>query len=342
MFGFSKQIVLRSKSFIRKLPENLALPNTRHFDLNREYHCPDVVVYTFPNVSMLPDSTLFLYGVWPLRLSFPYFKGRIRHHSVKGVIDIQRSWKHIDFEADSNIYLVIHDQWTSNYYHWMTQALPRLLLARATDKTFTLLLPDSHQADFHIRSLHRMGITRWITFPVAKTYCRVRNLMYPSHDIQIGDYNDELIRRLPGALAKRNRKGNGIYIFIQRASLTGRKILNEAEVIATFLSWGFEIICFETLSFEDQIEISSNASILAGVHGAGLTNMLFMDSGSIVFELTSSLKGEQYYYYTLSNALGHRYFYQLCLPDDGSQSIQEANVFVDIELLNRNLERMTK
>ena len=112
--------------------------------------------------------------------------------------------------------------------------------------------------------------------------------------------------------------------------------------MATFLFWGFKVINFENLSFEEQREIAAEASILAGVHGAGLTNMLFMEKGSKILELTSLLNGEQYYYYTLSNALGHDYFYQLCTPQETGTSIQETNLEVDIELLYKNLELMMK
>ena len=90
-------------------------------------------------------------------------------------------------------------------------------------------------------------------------------------------------------------------IFIRRRSQKNRLIVNEEEVLQVFLSYQFEIVSFEDLSFEDQISLMSKVCVLAGVHGAGLTNMLFMPLNSVVFELTTKIDGENYYYYALSN-----------------------------------------
>jgi capsular polysaccharide biosynthesis protein len=342
MWMYSKTIVVEGKKFPRRLPINLFKENSSHFKLNLVYESPDLVIYYFNNINLLPDSTLF-YGIFPIGLSFPYFRNRIRHHSIKGIFDIKVAWNSSAFKKTDIPYLVIHDQWTLNYYHWMTQALPRLLLALKTQTSFTLLLPKSHCAEFHVKSLKLLGVNNWINFEVDKIYYKVHNLIYPSHDIQIGDYHDDLINELSLALKKGSiAKREGNYLFIQRASKSGRQIINENEVLGAFLSRGFEVVNFENLSFEQQGIVAAEASILAGVHGAGLTNMLFMKRGSKILELTSVLNGEQYYYYTLSNALGHDYYYQECKPELEGKTIQETNFIVDIEQLNKTIELMIR
>lgn len=343
MFGYSKKLVRNGKEFRRRLPGNLSIENQEHFNINLTYKCPDLFFYFFENVFFLPDSTLFLFRIWPLTFSFPYYKTRMHLHSVKGIIDIQLSWRSMKIERQSKPYVIIHDQWTVNYYHWMTQALPRLLLVLKTQASFTLLLPEDHCTEFHIKTLKMMGVENWESFSVDRTYYNVRNLIYPPHDIQIGDYHDEVIIELSAALKKNlEREAKKSYVFVHRVSKKERRIINEEQVLATFLFWGFSIVTFENLSFEEQRSIAGNASILAGVHGAGLSNMLFMENGSKVLELTSLLAGEQYYYYTLSNALGHDYYYQLCKSQQRGKSVQEANLEVDITLLHKNLELMTK
>ncbi|MDH4088846.1 MAG: glycosyltransferase family 61 protein [Cyclobacteriaceae bacterium] len=290
---------------------------------------------------MMPDGTLFLYKVWPLALSFPYFKKRIQHHSMKGVIDIQRLWRKRKIKTQGIRYLVVHDPWTSNYYHWMTQALPRLLLAQSQNLPFVLLLPANHCSEFHVKSLLIFNIKNWVPLETDRTYFEVHDLIFPSHDIQIGDYHDDLIQELAARLRPINPpESECSYLFIHRGSKSSRNIINEDEVLNVFLSWGFSVVSFENLTFEEQRAMAGNATILAGVHGAGLTNMLFMDKGAKVLELTSVLNGNQYYYYTLSNALGHDYFYQECTPEIEGKSIQEANILVDLELLNSNISRM--
>lgn len=291
----------------------------------------------------MPDNTLFHFGVLPLSISFPFYKRRIRHHNIKGIIDIQFSWKRQLFEKTQCPYLIIHDPWTENYYHWMTQALPRLLMVLKANISFTLLLPSTHCKAFHTESLKAMGIENWIDFEVDRIYYKAKNLVYPSHDIQIGDYNDDLMKELSLALKiESGPKSEKNYLFVHRASQNNRRIINDEEVLEVFIMWGFEVIDFEKLDFEEQRKVAGAASIIAGVHGAGLTNMLFMEKGSTVLELTSILSGEQYYYYTLSCALGHRYYYQKCKPEADGKTIQETNFHVDITELKKNLELMIR
>jgi capsular polysaccharide biosynthesis protein len=324
------------KRFVRNLPANVRALDTAHFQKIQSYDCPALRVYHFKSINLLPDSTLFKI-MFPLSVSFLFFKKRIKHHNVKGILTILLTWSKKKISAGTP-FVVIHDGWTKNYYHWTTQALPRLILAQQTNKPFVLLLPDDHQTEFHISSLNLLQVNTWQTIEAkAHVYYAITNLLYPTHDIQIGDYNDDLILMLREKLTRKTySKEPGKKIFIRRLSQEGRRILNEQDVIDVFLSYQFEIVSFETLSFEDQITLMGRTAVLAGVHGAGLVNMLFMPLNSIVFELTTSIDGESYYYYALSNTLSHKYYYQVC-DRDQDITIQQANFLVDIEKLKENL-----
>ena len=272
----------------------------------------------------------------------PYYKGRLRTHSFKGIIDIRLKWSKNVLPNTVHGYCLIHDVWTTNYYHWITQSLVRLLLIRKSNPNATLILPDNHRARFHAESLQVMGESDWQTVDAGKVFYKVEQLNYPTHDIQIGDYNDDIIRELSVFLRSKieTPSPGKLKLFIARKG-DGRRIINEVEVFRVLNSFGFRIISFEDMSFVEQMTLAASASILAGVHGAGLTNMLFMPPGSKVLELTSQVDGEQYYYYTLSNALRHSYFYQYCLPDDPAKTLQEAHIVVDLDELTSNLTRMT-
>lgn len=332
----SKYLVYAKEKFYRNQPSNLDKKDSFHFMANIEYECPNLFVYHFNKVNLLADSTLFK-GIYPLNLSFPYFKKRLRHHNIKGILNIQRKWNKEKFEQSSFSYLVIHDQWTRNYYHWITQALPRLLLAYKVSSDFHLLLPKDHCSNFHIESLHMLGVKNWTVLPNDLRYYELNNIFYPSHDIQIGDYNDCLMVELASKICERANNPS-LRIFIDRVNTRQRIILNSESVYSTLQSYGFKIIDFESLNFKEQLKLAGQTKVLAGVHGAGLTNMLFMPLGSSVFELTTRLQGDQYYYFTLSNSLKHNYFYQLCTPDCSKKSIQEANITVDIDTLKKNIE----
>ena len=56
-------------------------------------------------------------------------------------------------------------------------------------------------------------------------------------------------------------------------------------MINKLIELGFDIIQFEDFSFAEQVKIAFNSKVLVSLHGAGLTNMLFMDKGNYVVEL---------------------------------------------------------
>jgi Glycosyltransferase 61 len=324
------------KKFTRNPPANIAAEHIAYFRMIESYEAPELLVYEFESVNLLPDSTLFEW-FFPLDISFPFFKKRLRHHNYRGILSILLNWKRLQLNKEDH-YLVIHDVWTSNYYHWITQALPRLILAQQTGKSYKLILPDDHQTEFHKISLELLGVRSYELINKGRQYYKVQKLLYPTHDIQVGDYHDDLMRLLRGRLTEAtedviaNKR-----IFISRASRERRIIINEAEVFSVFKDFGFEIVEFEKLSFKEQIRIMRTTMVVAGVHGAGLTNMLFMSPGARVFELTTVVNGENYYFYTLANALGHSYYYQLCDVDQ-QRVIQDANLIVDISTLKTNIQ----
>jgi hypothetical protein len=60
---------------------------------------------------------------------------------------------------------------------------------------------------------------------------------------------------------------------------------NEHEVETLFAERGFEIHYFENINIFEQIKICSSAKILAGIHGAGLSNMIWMSKGAKVLDI---------------------------------------------------------
>jgi capsular polysaccharide biosynthesis protein len=326
--------IFRAETFERRLPGNIAQRDLIYFQPLQQYKCPALTIYRFKSINLLPDGTLFR-GLTPLDISFPFYKKRLKHHNSKGILSIRALWKKKTLRSKKN-FLVIHDPWTHNYYHWITQALPRLLLTQQMNEPFELLLPEDHQTDFHKTTLKLLQVQNWHVLKRGKQYYNIQNLIYPTHDIQIGDYHDALIQMLAKKISYEAEGSPSKKIFIKRRGQDKRKILNEPEVIHLFNKYGFEIIDFESLSFNEQRQTLAHTKVLAGVHGAGLTNMLFMPSGSYVLELTSQINGEHYYYYSLSNALRHNYYYQAC-PADDNRVVQEANLMVDCKILEANI-----
>ena len=76
-------------------------------------------------------------------------------------------------------------------------------------------------------------------------------------------------------------------VYISRGKARVRRVINEREVVSILKDRGFHTVLLEDYPFEQQVKIMMNARYAVSNHGAGLTNMLFMASGSSVFDCAS-------------------------------------------------------
>ncbi|MGF7206202.1 hypothetical protein GGE65_000763 [Skermanella aerolata] len=77
----------------------------------------------------------------------------------------------------------------------------------------------------------------------------------------------------------------GRKLYVSRTSATQRRMLNEKELIVALETEGIQPLEAEKLSFREQIELFSNASIIVGPHGAGLVNAAFCKPSASLYEL---------------------------------------------------------
>jgi capsular polysaccharide biosynthesis protein len=63
---------------------------------------------------------------------------------------------------------------------------------------------------------------------------------------------------------------------------------NEGSIVAELQQRGFEIVTPDILSLAEQVRLFRDASLIVGPHGAGMTNIVFCEPGTIVYELLST------------------------------------------------------
>ena len=238
--------------------------------------------------------------------------------------------------------LWIIDGLSSEYFHWLTDALPRLIAIEelrepsGLEGKYKIILPKSYQSKSYISdSLNLLGYDVFYYNPSRRL--KIRNLITVSHTAPTGNYNSEIIRELRKKLMKisvtANRK-----IYISRQKAVRRKIINEAAIIEVLNSLGYEIHCFEDYNLGEQINIMGQASSLVGLHGAGLTNMLFMPAGSKVLELRNGRDSHNNCFFSLTSSLGHDYYY---LTNEGdTDDTYSVNIKVAPDQLREALELM--
>lgn len=231
----------------------------------------------------------------------------------------------------------IIDNWSMNYFHWFTDALSRLLAFKETGEKAPVVLPKTYQELSFVRDSLRM-LEQEVYFYEPSRKLGLDTLYLPSHTAPRGNYNASLIRSLKArfessGVAKRR-------VYISRASADRRKVANEEALKPILDKHGFEIHQFEHYTFEEQVRLMQETSVLLGLHGAGFTNMLFMPEGGKIIEIRNRKDAQNNCYFTLASELGHDYYYLLAEPDK-PQDPHWADVVVHTESLRELLERIT-
>ena len=169
----------------------------------------------------------------------------------------------------------------ANHSHWLTAHLPKLVLLKELGRLEDVLMPVSMTAVMR-QSIQMLGIDPSIfpTFEVGEVL-KVEELTVFETDRFRGD----LVKPVRSAILNERGTSAARRIFISRNKAAIRKLANEDEIWPLFEAAGFERVFMEDLSFEEQIELMSQTQVLAGPHGAGLTNMMFCPAGSTVLEI---------------------------------------------------------
>lgn len=195
-----------------------------------------------------------------------------------------------------------------NYFHWMTEILPRLyILEKAKIPVDTLVTPHAYYP-FHRETLERAG------FPVEKRVNMYKGVIYRAQKLFIPSpvyylMEPEAIQWVRDLFP--HPKAHRLRLYISRKFTNGRKILNEEELIPILEHYDFQIVTLDNMSVDQQAELFSQAEIVIGPHGAGFTNIMFMKSGARVIEFFSLETMVMHFYRSLSHQIGLEYSYIL-------------------------------
>ncbi len=316
-----EKLVYPSHVSVRKAPKNMKEDDEVLFKHEYQSSICATSFLKLKNIDVLQDT---IFDLSTFRFFAPYT--HINGSFARGE-KIEKLKLFLKAKTVVNRGVWITQNWTWMYFHWMTDALTRLIALEGEVERFPVLLPIAYQSyPYIVESLEILGYEYvWYT-PTQRI--RVKELLLPSHTASPGNYNGEFLNRL------RNRfvgpaGDSGCKIFISRSKATQRFIANEDEVVALVLSFGFEVHIFEEYTLNKQVALMRKATCLMGLHGAGLTNMLFMPPKGKVLEIRN--KGDQHNncYFSMASELDHFYYY---LEGDGD-TVDTASVNLHIDLI---------
>jgi capsular polysaccharide biosynthesis protein len=243
-------------------------------------------------------------------------------------------------------FILITDEWTTNYYHWHLIALNRLLVFKQNNllEDTKLLLPKRYKKlKFILDSLKKFGIDeKQIIYLGKKSNIKVKEifcpLIYQNHPQAFNEIKSILTKDISGGL------NLGDKIYISREACALRFVENEGLVVALLEKYGFKKVVMEQYSYQDQMAICHNARYVVGPHGAGLTNILFMKKGGFLLELATKPDSNKLItdYYKMANFTEINYLYQECEAAGETRDFHHGSLIVDLEKLEKNLQLMLK
>lgn len=225
----------------------------------------------------------------------------------------------------------IFDDCSQNYFHWFTDSMTRMYMGDEFIPKYPILIPEKFaKIRFIVDSLSCLGL-QTVVIKNDRFY-RIKELILPSYTAMTGNYNPIYINEVrekllnsclsnsqtskQSSLSNRSRR-----LWVSRKKAGRRYIQNEDSLLEILKKYNFEVVYAEDLTFYEQVNLFHQASIIAGIHGAGLTNMMWMSSNQTVIEIRESGDDKNNCYFALASIMNHRYFYLLAnyIPSKGSK-----------------------
>jgi hypothetical protein len=195
------------------------------------------------------------------------------------------------------------NHWSKNYYHWLIDSLTRIEGIEYYQKQTgykPLIIIDNNPYSWQLESLKILGYSSddYIQWDVTKA--KVKKLIIPSFRRQ-GEWvspsalhwlRQRILNNLPPN--DTNNLTYSPFIYISRVKASGRRVINEDEVIDSLKPLGFASYSLEEMSFVEQVRLFSTAKMIIAPHGAGLTNIIFSPANTNLIEFVTPWVSSSY------------------------------------------------
>jgi capsular polysaccharide biosynthesis protein len=175
-----------------------------------------------------------------------------------------------------------------NYFHWMFDVLPRLrILGNAQVDVYYVQTEKTFQKE----SLEACGIALDRCLPVKEEeHLQAETLVVPSLPGVSGQVTAQTVEWLrhiflPQNAPKQPKPGKRLYISRDDSAI--RRMENEEEVMALLEGRGFQKCLLAGRTIREQVRLFAEAEMIVGMHGSGLSNLVFCAAGTKVLEIFS-------------------------------------------------------
>lgn len=347
------RFVLEEQDINRDLPKNFSEKDEKYFKPAINSKAKETEIKTFKNITL--NNELFIKEGFKFKISIESFGGKWQDkvfnrpsyqtkNFIKNFLRRKREIK----EA-----LWCFDQFsTGGYYHWVTEICPRLWVAKQyTDPKLPLLVPQYFLDKWSFAESFFKAFNREIITFKENEVIHVENLTFIGQTGGVMNCQPVSIHASTTLLKNHYLKNEKITnekverIYISRNKSGKRTILNENEIIPILEEYGFRIIHSEEYTLEEQIQLFSNATHLLSIHGAGLTNMVFMPPNSKIIEIRhEEVNPMLNFFYALAHTFDMNYYYVFgnnkgdTLPNENRP--EDKSLHVNVEMLHSVLRSL--
>jgi len=227
-----------------------------------------------------------------------------------------------------------------NYYHWTTQCLLNNYCLYREDLLEDCILAMPELGGIQMRGLQLLGIDPRKLHTVAdtgslraKTF-RVTNILF---SFAAERFPSEL-RSMAAALKSDAHMGNGTNhhaIYVARLDSRKRKMSNEEQLIRALEKLGVAQVSMTGKTLDEQISLFAGAKLIVAPHGAALTNILYAEPHTRLYELLPSTYVVRCYQ-ALARAVGVTYSDSISRSSTG---VRHRTVWsADVDEVCRNTE----
>ncbi|MEO9967581.1 MAG: glycosyltransferase family 61 protein [Reichenbachiella sp.] len=203
---------------------------------------------------------------------------------------------------------------STNYYHWTMEGLTRLaiFLSQNTIQSEHIYIGIPEDAPDFIKSSLTVlfGIEDHQLIAISESV-KIEGSYLPDFPHKRDDDTKHLNLYDPRGILLLNDRSKLLRvaktyperILISRPAETSRRLMSEKEVCERF---DLTLVVLEEMRFDEQVQLFSQVKLVVGVHGAGLTNLIYTQQQPMVIELFPGdrRRSDAHCFFQLSQALG--------------------------------------
>lgn len=308
------QVKIRNSELIAgPAPRSIEKPNPPVFDTYCQYRFPALSVTcirqgrvaTSEGTVISPDDRVF--DQFAHQWGDPIWKNKVFEQPGLGRLERRGGYWATLIVPASGI----------NVGHWLMDGVLRMSVLEAAGlaKEAKFMVPDTQPKYTQPLEALGYGPDRWDG--LREGHWEVEHLLVPSYLAPPGFIRPWAVRWLRSRIGVERNPAGKRRLWISRSRARYRRLQNEDEIYSVLERAGFEKVELEKMTFREQVDTLSQASAVAGPHGAGMTNLLFAPRGIPVLEIFPP-KFVNPVFYSMANSLDQEYYYLTgySLPED--------------------------